>query len=724
MGVSQGSKVDSFAQQGCRVARDCSGADCGQACWVVRVFMGIRVLKKVSFRRRLGVPISMALSVLSSASFAEHVTDMEAVNVVGRPKTVQRLDDIPVKTEILTAHELRKVHATDLADALRYVPGLQLKKIHGKTGVGIWMQGYDADRVLVLIDGSPVSPSTGSTVDITQIAIGDVERIEIIRGSVSALYGTSAMGGVVNIITRKPTDALELHSEVTGGSWGRQNLGDDEIARQTARVNLSGVGERAYWQLVADARFSDGFRAVEDREATQGWEGHKANLSGKFSFQVTDATRITLMPRFYDEDASTLLDNFVPGVGNLPVDKRDLTERQHLAVELKHQASRDARLKLRVMYEDFISEAAQDVIATTGVVDRSRDTQQVLSEAELRMERVLTSRHAVTVGLMLERGEMDVVLRTDETQAVKEVDHETSRSTQVFFQDSWLITEGLEVMPGVRFHASEGFGSHTSPMLSALWSRYDWLPGEVSLRAGVGNGYRVPNLREQHYIFDHSHLGYMVIGNPDLEPESSISYQLGLEWLAPNDAMVEAHVFRNDTRDLIETLLDPEASAETGLSIYNYQNFDRTRSDGFESVFRKRWHPSLSTSLSYTYLHAKDRKTGKYLVRRPRHDLKAGVDWRFVPSTELVVRVNHQSKEYVDAENVITSPAFTTLDIKFNHDLSADWQLIGGVNNVTDVQRDFQGQDFRPIEGRYVYAGIRFQWMQPRNTRAAQLSQE
>jgi outer membrane receptor for ferrienterochelin and colicins len=109
---------------------------------------------------------------------------LSAIQVVSTTKTERSLADVPVRTEVVSAKQVERTHAKDLNEALKYVPGLQLRPIHGKSGYGIWLQGLDANRVLVLVDGHPVSASTGSAVDTTQVAVTDIERIEIIKGAV------------------------------------------------------------------------------------------------------------------------------------------------------------------------------------------------------------------------------------------------------------------------------------------------------------------------------------------------------------------------------------------------------------------------------------------------------------------------------------------------------------------------------------------------------------
>lgn len=129
-----------------------------------------------------------------------------------------------MRTEVVSRKEIEKTHARDLKEALEDVPGLLLKPIHGKSGFEAWLQGFSADRVLVVLDGEPITPNTGSAVDLSQIGTAD---IEIVKGATSTLYGSNAMGGVINVITRKPVRPLAYSLTVDGGSYGDKNLSGD-----------------------------------------------------------------------------------------------------------------------------------------------------------------------------------------------------------------------------------------------------------------------------------------------------------------------------------------------------------------------------------------------------------------------------------------------------------------------------------------------------------------
>jgi outer membrane receptor for ferrienterochelin and colicins len=245
-------------------------------------------------------------------------------------------------------------------------------------------------------------------------------------------------------------------------------------------------------------------------------------------------------------------------------------------------------------------------------------------------------------------------------------------------------------------------------MISALWSNESPEQGRLNLRASFGNGYRVPSLKERYYVFDHSHLGYMVLGNPDLKPESSLSYQLGGEWYYAKQSSLQLNLFYNDATDLIESLYSESDSQNSGLAIYRYQNIEKTTTRGLELSLRHQLSATAALHGHYNWLRAIDESTGNYLVKRPEHEVAVGFEFSLLQALQFSMDWRYQTKEYIDAENLKTSPAYSVLDLRLNHQLSRHWAWYAGINNALDVQRDFTGADYRPEEGRYLYAGVRW----------------
>lgn len=284
-------------------------------------------------------------------------------------------------------------------------------------------------------------------------------------------------------------------------------------------------------------------------------------------------------------------------------------------------------------------------------------------------------------------------------------------SQEVWVQDTWMPTANLELVPGVRFQNDSDFGTHTAPKINARYDliRTDSLTG--FLRGGVGAGYRVPNLKERHFTFDHSQLGYIVQGTPDLEPEQSVSYQFGggLSW--NRSAWLEANAFFNDIEQLIQTSPDAEATEarNDGVQVFSYENLAEARTWGFETTAG--WEPSEHWRLTagYTLTRTEDVATGDELNRRPRHQARLGLDGPlWLPGLSWSARLRYQSEEFVNAASGTQSPGYATADLKLNYQFSDQLRLFAGAENISGEQRDFSNasEDFRPVAGRFLYAGL------------------
>ncbi len=643
------------------------------------------------------------------------MTGLDDVVVTGT-RTERKLLDVPVRTEVVSKQEIKKTHARDLAEALRNQPGLLLKEIHGKSGSQVWLQGLDSDRVLVLVDGRPVSASTGSSVDLSQLAVGDIDHVEIVKGAVSALYGSSAMGGVVNIITRRSTAPMTYSLVGDVGSFGSKNLGDETDIAAT-HVGLSLTTNRNHWQthLGFDYRDSNGFDLDKSTYPFEGDKGPKYNLNAELLYQFTGGAEVRLAPALYREDLRRHFSSFAPGVGEIKKHKNEEAKRVTTTLSFKQPLKQDAGLSGFFMHEDFDDITEQDVLATAPV-DQRREANLAFNKAEIQWDRPLGEKQLWTMGLVGFRAKLRQHQdRLDGAQLVgiDEISPGADRqNVEVFAQNDIFLSRSWELLPGFRYQDDSDFGTHFAPKLNVMMTP-EWFPKvETRLRLGVGTGYRVPSLKERHFLFDHSALGYMVLGNPALIPEKSESFQAGFDMTHENGFRTEVSLFHNDIEDLIDTDRNAERSASTGLSIFEYVNIAKARTRGADIIFDYRFNPQFSADLGYSYLDAIDRSTGNQLTQRPKDQIKIGIDWRLVRwNSEISLRGTYQSDEFVDAANTIVSPAWTTLDLKYNQPLREGLTFFVGIDNLTDEHRSplRAGQDFRPKKGRFLYIGLRLE---------------
>ena len=626
--------------------------------------------------------------------------------VVTATRTEKTLDESPVRTEVIDRAEMDRINARSLKEALENVPGLQLQEVHGKSGYQVSLQGLTSDQVLVLVDGLPISASTGSTVDLSQYSLAEVERIEVVKGATSAQYGSSAMGGVINVITRPVASGLVGGAVVDLGSYGAQNVSGDTVddARRHAQLRVEGGGQTLRARLAGDIVDDEGFTIDPDAWTRQGDAMRRQQLTARVDWLPTAHGAFWLDSNFYREDDVSRYQYYAPP-HYVPQRRTDAIDRDRYAAGGKWSWDNGTRFQLKGVdehYEGHSQEFSNDAVAG------DRRTEQRLDHVSAQLDLPLWRRQLWTVG-----GDFHREALTQSSNGISELETDgdaVRRSHELFVQNDMALGDRWELLLGGRWQRDSDFGDYAVPRLSLRGQLLDSGDWSGTLRLSVGQGYRVPNLKERYYLFDHSSLGYKVIGNPDLDPESSDSYQAGFTLQWRERVTADLNLFRNDVHDLIQTDLD-SAQVVNGISYYSYDNVARAMTQGVESSLRWQLTSSLDANASYTLTDTENRSDGGELTRRPRHMARLGGNWTLPTRTTLSLRGRYQSSELVDSASGSRSPAWTVLDLKLNQTLRDGLDLFAGFDNLFDVQRDFADtRDFSPIVGRFIYLGARYQW--------------
>lgn len=617
--------------------------------------------------------------------------------VVTASRVEKTLLDVPVRTTVISADTLEKQHARDMQTALKYAPGINLKDIHGKTGKSAWIQGFDANRVLVLIDGERVAPSTGSTVDLSQLSVIGIKQIEIVKGSASALYGSSAMGGVINIITQRPEPGWSGQLAFDAGTYGDKNREESDLPRYYAKAGLAYSDDRWGLALDIDNRNSDGYLIEKGGYTLRGEDGDKSNQVAKLSYQFSDNVSASVGYRGYIEDYIIHDSIAIPGKGR--IDRSESVNSEHYNFHIKSAFTDAHDVQAKVYFENYQSDSQTEV---------ERIAQIGMLSAEVQHDWYLNNNHIISSGLVFNQE----TLQQLKNQA-SELNGDTPQrdAVEAFIQWDYFLTHQWELLPGFRFERDSEFGSHFSPKISVMHLS-SYRGGEGRFRVSIGNGYRVPNLKERYFLFDHQHIGYQVLGNADLEPESAWSYQLGYQYSVKNNWDVDANLFYNAIENLIETAL---SHYQEGIAIYQYANIEEAETYGFELSSSIRPFDPLMLSASYVLTQSKNKTLDKALPKRPEHVVKLGLDYSFFNQTsEIIIRWIYQSKEFTDELNEQSSPSYDVLDIKYNQKINQGLSIYLGIDNVFNVYRDpirvSQSADLRPVPGRMSYAGLSYQF--------------
>ncbi len=689
--------------------------------------------------------LSLSASMEASGADSETETPFITLNplVVTATRSAVPLADTPVRTLVLRIDDIEKLHSRDIRDALRMLPGIQLREIHGKTGEEVMLQGLNGDRVLILVDGLPVSATTGSTVDTSQLSALDIEQIEVIPGASSALYGSAAMGGVINIITRDTPEGSGARVALQAGSYGADRELSEAVLPQR-HLLASGysrvAGVKA--QATLDRRTTSETDLDRTTYPSNGFNGSKTDYSLRLQQDAADqkagSHHWQLDTGFYDED----LTNRRLSNAGYEGTKTETLQRWRVALQGGITAE-GHNWQYALLHESQQDETAQlnnDSAVPAGNLWRTTDYEQQkgslqldqsighlgryrlrhTSGAEVFREAIAQDKTEYKLTAEGAAADAEVSLEPGGYYRVEttEVAPESRHSGELF--SSMMATRDngqgltLEWSPGARWQFDSDFGGFVSPALAARQAfaldDHSW---ELQLRQSVGVGYRVPNLKNRYYVFDHSINGYKVLGDPELEPEYSRSYQFSASLSDQSHWHLEASLFLNRIYDLIEAAATGEYEDGGSVAIYRYSNYANARTRGYELSLQHQYSAQLRQRLSYSWLDAEDLDTSTPLLNRAEHVVKFMLTWQPRHHWDITLTGEYQAGlvSYVDTTTGATehSPDFMRWDIKTGYQATSQLRLMAGINNLNDAIRDpLNPYDRRPVNGRFPYIGLDF----------------
>lgn len=687
----------------------------------------------------LAISIALALStvvpVLSQA--APVATDnMPAARldpiVVTATRSERALSDAPVAMQVISRETLDDNHAHTLKEALALLPNVHLREVHGKTGYEVSMQGFTGDQVLVLIDGLPITASTGSTVNLNQYMNMDIEQIEVVQGAASAQFGSAAMGGVINIIT-KPIGKVKGHITTELASNGTQNPSGKKLDanKRYVEANVEGAldkDQHLHARLSASYLDNKGLSLDDAAWPRLKDASEQSQISARLSYRpdgtdvssdddsrVVKNTQYWLEASQYTEDDVSRF-NYYVAPRYLAQQRDEHINKQRFSVSARadiaphtNDRSKTYRLSAQALHEDYQSESTTK---TQQSLTSARDTDitTTLAQAQLDLpELVLSDKHIhlIQVGGQVQQD----TLKQTKNQKSELISDDVSRSVgELYVQDDWLIGENWEVLSGVRYQNDEDFGDHITPKVSVKYNYLDANGRSHILRSSIGGGYRVPNLKERYYVFDHSNLGYKVMGNPDLQPETSTSYQIGYQGQLSERINLSVNGFYNEIDDLIQT--DEEnATYEGNIAIYKYMNVDSAQTYGGDIGVDWQMDNRAKLQANYAYIHTHNDVSDTELTYQPTHKVMLALDYAISDKLQLIPRLNYESKQLISTSEQAYSPAWWTLDTKLNYDANKNLSLYGAINNIFDVQRDVRdSSDYRPIDNREWLLGATYHW--------------
>ncbi len=632
---------------------------------------GARIIMKKTF---------VGLVVLASAQGvgAQETVVLDPV-VVSASRAPITLSEVPGSVTVIDRAEIERRQQVHVADLLRSVAGVSVSR-SGTAGsqTQVRLRGAESNHVLVLIDGVEANdPASGDEFRWEQLTTFDVERIEIVRGPQSALWGSDALAGVVNIITRRQHAEPGAGVFFEGGSFGTVYGGANA---RTASDRFSASFGAAYLD-------SDGSNISRQGGEDDGYRN--VTLSGAAGFEASEALALELGGRYIDaENDFDAIDYFETG---LPVDADRVSKNESLFLSSAASLSLFDDFwanQLRVTFADSDNDNDSD-----GVADGSTAANTLGFFYQGGIEFVAgpgAAQHAVTVALEHER--VDFHQRGAATEYGDPNQDQNLDSTAYAAEYLLRALEGWLLSASLRYDENSDFDNEYSWRIA---SSYRFFSSGSRLHASIGKGHKAPTFIERFGFFPD-----LFIGNPDLRPEESLSWEAGIDQPLPGGrAEIGFTYFEARLEDEINGfVMDPDTFLFTATN-----GAGTSHRNGVEATFSARLSEHVGATASYTYTNSKEPQSGgghERELRRPRHMAAANLNYVFAANRANVNVALVFTGEREDiffppfpAESeVVTLDSYSLVNVAASYRVTARAELYGRIENLLD-------EDYEDIYG-------------------------
>jgi vitamin B12 transporter len=614
----------------------------------------------------------------------------EVVVVANRaPEPVSKIGN---SVTVLTEAAIAESQAVVVSDLLAQTPGISYSRTGGVgQPTSVFIRGADGDHTVVLIDGVQINdPSTpAGGFDFASLLSGNISRIEILRGAQSTLYGSQAIGGVIDITTADPTDEKRGGLTAEGGSHDTGYVSG----------NVGGKGEQLQWRLAASWYGTSGIDSFDERYGgTRPNASQIGGASGQLRYDLTPDLQIDLRGYYsqartdfagYDTPTFTLGDDGeygktsqVLGYAGLTQRSADRTFTNRLAFQYTNTETRNYDPQAPVSYGSSTTETFY------GIGRNEREEYQGTWTVNPKLQAVFGAQHEHST-INTDSPAFDVTpmpIRNDAT-----ID-------SGYVQVQGAVIDGLTLTGGGRYDHHNVYGGHSTGQAAAAWV----LDRQTVLRASFSQGFKAPSLYQL----------YSNYGNTALHPEQANSWDAGIEQhLAEGRLLLSGTYFERRSRELIAffdcTTPNPLCATEP---FGYYANLERALARGAELQAALTATTALSVSANYTLTRTQDQSPaspsyGNELPRRPKNaaNLLVTYRWPFRLSTDVAVRYGGRS--FDDAANQIALGGYVLVDLRASYSLNERCELYARVENLTDKHYEVAYQ--YGTLGRVAYAGLR-----------------
>ncbi len=605
--------------------------------------------------KRWSVSAVLLAALVSPTPGGAETKDIGVVSVTV-PGMEQKIEDVQATVEVIDEKVMESTSGRSIGQYLQLGTGLSVKD--SGTNTEVFIRGFDADQTLILVDGLRRTGKFGS-MSLTGIETADVERIEVVRGSMSALYGSDAMGGVVNIVTKKGGAEPSVTASVLLGTAEAEQR---ETAIVRAGVETGRIGATRH-RISVETMYRDSFRWDSNQPETDLSENERLYSSYHGTLDLGAGHWFRLGGEFYHQDDS--------GVGldrlGAPADSSEQEDRYH--------ATGNYHLERPNWILDWNAGFGRSMATSVRGGSVPEDTDYKQRETNAYLTLLPFRAHTLTLGAGARKEDIDLSTFTDDQDRTV---------YDVLAQDQWEVTDTVTLVAGVRYDDYSDFGDTVNPRATLAWS-----PGQWHLRAGAGTAFKAPRFTQLYGTFRRGI--YDIQGNEDLDEETSWSLEAAAGFRSERFS-AEAVYHYSELDDLI---ISEEVSRTIGPGgrptniVVSWANVNKATIQGAELSVNAVPVSFWDFGGSFDYLDATDDEDGGRLLNRPRWQLKLLNAFHYERST-LYANArfvwDYFGTDFESADRKDKTSDHYVIDVKFTQGLFEGHELSLGVDNVADQE--------------------------------------
>ncbi|MBA7482353.1 Vitamin B12 transporter BtuB [subsurface metagenome] len=659
--------------------------------------------------------ISTALLLVAGLALGEeeavYMGDLGVI-VITPSRLEQPLRDVPVATSVITEEEIERSNAKTVGEILEVVAGAEVKN-YGSLGASasISLRGSLANRVLVLIDGKPINSISFGEANLSQISLEDVQRIEIVRGPTSHLYGANALGGVVNIITKEPPQKLVNRVEISYETFNTHVYKFE---------NGSSFGNLGYL-ITTGKKKSDGLRRNNNYDAN--------DITGKFTYNFKEDITTTMSLRYHDSElglpgpkpekgtTTKYGDENVTSLYDRQKDKNFMCD---MSLELPVMENSKLFIKGYIDNRKMKYHSVYDDIWTGVKLEEDDKYITNIKGGYIEYKHNFSDKNTVLLGMDGHHDEFDAKQNITNTDTGKVTPKKWNPETDIYglwLENRWNIFAPITTTLGLRYDHHSTYGSQLSPNFGAIYK----INKKNRVRGSIGKAFRAPTFNDLYWPQG---------GNPDLKPETGWQVEIGGESEISNNFFIRASLFNREIKDMIAWI--PDASG-----LWKPSNVNKHSTWGAELEFNANLTKQITSRISYIFLNAKQIKKevvyddfmGTVILEEKERKAafvpcnKINFDLNYQSNFDLKVSINGQFldkmvnyyPDYSKLPNVTMNTKklarHFTLNAKISQGILDNLEIFITGNNLLDTDykeqfgTSFYDQGY-PMPGRTIMAGI------------------